>query len=77
MVTTHWQEYDYSNPPEKKRDLWYYFEYVGVHQGRYYGDWCFAGEKGFLTGDVTHWCYVSDCPAKPDRPAGFKEPYTV
>lgn len=49
------------------RDLWYFFKHVGVHLGQYYGDWVFAGDNGFLTGDVTHWQY-SIGQEKPKRP---------
>lgn len=47
--------------PEEGRVLWYFFEYVGVHKGQYYGkedglDY-FAGDSGVLGGDVTHWQY--------------------
>ena len=44
--------------PEEGQAVWYYFEVVGVHPGRYYktddGD-TFVGVRGFLTDDVTHW----------------------
>jgi hypothetical protein len=51
-----WIEY-IKQKPEQNRDLWYYFDVVGVHHGQYHGDWLFAGQRGFLTGDVTHWQY--------------------
>lgn len=65
---TTWIKYE-EQKPKKNRDLWYYFEHVGVHRGKYYGDWLFAGSNGFLTGDVTHWQYDDgqDKPIKPEE----------
>ena len=45
--------------PKLNQDVFYYFEIVGVHQGKYLGE-CeigsvFGGDTGFLSGDVTHW----------------------
>ena len=44
--------------PEEGQEVWYYFDVVGVHCGRYHlsedGD-LFIGLNGFLTDDVTHW----------------------
>lgn len=57
--------------PEKGRRLLYYFEGTGVWLGFYYGrdeeypcdnNHVFGSESGFLTGDVTHWCYMPDYP---------------
>jgi hypothetical protein len=59
-MSNNWIEYvwnDESTHPEQNKKLWYFFDFVGVHQGQYYGDWTFAGDKGFLGGDVTHWQY--------------------
>lgn len=61
-----WIEYSKERPMQD-RDLWYFFKHVGVHLGQYYGDWVFAGDNGFLTGDVTHWQY-SIGQEKPKRP---------
>lgn len=46
--------------PEVGQDVYYYFECVGVHLGKFYGGekphlYRFANSKGWLTGDVTHW----------------------
>ncbi len=55
--------------PEKERLLFYFFDGVGVHAGKYDGievDYCpetghvFGGANGWLTGDVTHWMYVPE-----------------
>ena len=48
---------DETTHPVRGKRLWYYFDFVGVHLGQYYGDWLFAGDKGFLGDDVTHWQY--------------------
>ena len=53
--------------PEEGKSLLYFFEGVGVWTGFYYGrnecypdsnNHVFGCESGFLTGDVTHWCYI-------------------
>ena len=53
--------------PEEGRRLLYFFECTGVSVGFYYGrdeeypcsnDHVFGSNTGFLTGDVTHWCYI-------------------
>ena len=58
--------------PEKGRRLLYFFEGTGAWLGFYYGldeEYCsktghvFGSQHGFLTGDVTHWCYI---PAYPE-----------
>lgn len=67
-----WIKYDYNDPntkPEKGHPLYYYFDYVGVHLGQYYGEWTFASPNGFLTGDVTHWQYDEGQPV-PEKPQG-------
>lgn len=56
--------------PEEGRDLWYFFEIVGVHKGQYYGSWTFASDNGFLNGDVTHWQYDTG-QEKPLPPKGY------
>ena len=71
-MSNDWIKYVFDDPsthPEKNRPLWYYFEYVGVHLGQYYGDWTFAGKNGFLGEDVTHWQYDAgqDKPLPPNR----------
>jgi len=43
--------------PKQDKDLYYFFDVVGVHSGRYYGGDTFQGRRGFLNGDVTHWQY--------------------
>ena len=57
--------------PLKRKKLLYYFEGVGTWLGFYLGrdekypadnDHIFGSESGFLTGDVTHWCYMPDYP---------------
>lgn len=53
-----WIEYDPSDlatHPKYGQDVVYFFDRVGVHVGKYGGDWLFYSDKGFLTGDVTHW----------------------
>ncbi len=65
-----WIEYS-KQKPEEGKDLWYFFDIVGVHKGQYYGDWLFASDKGFLQCDVTHWQYDVG-QDRPDRPEGFK-----
>lgn len=70
-----WIEFKYNDPdthPEEKKDLWYFFKYVGVHKGQYYGDWTFAGKSGFLGGDVTHWQYDNG-QEMPERPKGYEK----
>lgn len=57
--------------PKKDRDLWYFFEWVGVHKGQYWGNWVFTGDRGFLGGDVTHWQYDTG-QEEPSWPKGFK-----
>jgi hypothetical protein len=53
--------------PEEGKRLLYFFEGTGVWVGFYYGidkEYCsetghvFGGNVGFLTGDVTHYCYI-------------------
>ena len=53
--------------PEEGRRLLYFFEGTGVWVGFYYGrdesypssnNHVFGCEVGFLTGDVTHYCYI-------------------
>ena len=53
--------------PEEGKRLLYFFEGTGVWVGFYYGrdedypdsnNHVFASNVGFLTGDVTHWCYI-------------------
>jgi hypothetical protein len=69
-MNKNWIKYvwnDESTHPEQNRDLWYFFDFVGVHRGQYFGEWVFAGEKGFLGGDVTHWQY-DEGQDKPERP---------
>ena len=53
--------------PEEGKRLLYFFEGTGVWVGFYYGrdedypcsnNHVFASNAGFLTGDVTHWCYI-------------------
>lgn len=66
-----WIEYDYEDEgtkPEQGRPLWYYFDYTGVAHGEYYGEWCFAGQRGFLCGDVTHWQYGEETDERPAPP---------
>ncbi len=64
-----WVEYS-KQKPEQDKVLWYFFDVVGVHKGQYYGNSLFAGERGFLTGDVTHWQYDVG-QEKPDRPVSL------
>jgi hypothetical protein len=54
--------------PEQGRRLLYFFEGTGVWVGFYYGideEYCsktghvFGSNVGFLTGDVTHYCYIN------------------
>ena len=65
--------------PEKGRRLLYFFEGTGAWLGFYYGldeEYCsktghvFGSQHGFLTGDVTHWCYI---PAYPEGEEGRDE----
>ena len=53
--------------PEEGVRLLYFFEGTGVWTGFYYGrdedypdsnDHVFGSNAGFLTGDVTHYCYI-------------------
>ena len=53
--------------PKEGRRLLYFFEGIGVWTGFYYGkdksypdsnNHVFGSHAGFLTGDVTHWCYI-------------------
>jgi hypothetical protein len=62
--------------PEKGKRLLYFFEMTGAYLGFYFGiddEYCpetghvFGSQVGFLTGDVTHWCYM------PDYPEGFED----
>ena len=48
--------------PEEGQSVIYYFDVVGMHFGKYYGDNCFGGRSGFLTGDVTHWMPLPELP---------------
>jgi hypothetical protein len=65
--------------PEEGQAVIYFFEYVGVHRGKF--EWstieeayqsyklpCFYSSIGFLTGDVTHWMpdEGQDLPPKPE-----------
>ncbi len=54
--------------PQEGTPLWYYFEITGVSKGEYFGEWCFGGERGFLTGDVTHWRYHIEGESAPEKP---------
>jgi hypothetical protein len=60
--------YDEKNLPEVDSDVFYFFEFTGVSKGQYYGGNCFGGNRGFLTGDVTHWQYDvgQEIPARPE-----------
>lgn len=60
----------YEQEPEQDRNVWYFFEVVGVHRGQYYGDAMFGGPSGFLWHDVTHWQYDTG-QEKPERPEGM------
>ena len=60
-------EDDEQSFPEQGRRLLYFFEGTGVWVGFYYGrdeeypcsnDHVFGSNAGFLTGDVTHYCYI-------------------
>ena len=53
--------------PEEGKRLLYFFEGTGVWTGFYYGrdesypdsnNHMFGSNAGFLTGDVTHYCYI-------------------
>lgn len=61
-----WIEF-YKQEPEQDRNVWYFFDVVGVHRGQYYGDAMFGGPSGFLWHDVTHWQYDTG-QEKPERP---------
>lgn len=65
-----WIKYS-EQKPEEGKDLWYFFDMVGVHKGQYYGDWLFGGKNGFLQYDVTHWQYDVG-QDRPERPEGFE-----
>ena len=54
--------------PEEGKRLLYFFEGTGAWVGFYYGrdeeypnsnNHVFGCEAGFLTGDVTDWCYIN------------------
>tara|TARA_Y100000361_G_scaffold74793_1_gene66160 strand:+ start:656 stop:955 length:300 start_codon:yes stop_codon:yes gene_type:complete len=54
--------------PEEGKRLLYFFEGTGVWVGFYYGrdesypssnNHVFGSNAGFLTGDVTHYCYIN------------------
>ena len=70
---TNWIEYS-KQKPEEGKDLWYFFDIVGVHKGQYYGCGEFAGDKGFLRYDVTHWQYDVG-QDRPERPTDTKQFY--
>ena len=63
---TNWIEYS-KQKPEEGKDLWYFFDIVGVHKGQYGGDGLFGGKNGFLQYDVTHWQYDVG-QDRPERP---------
>ena len=53
--------------PEEGKRLLYFFEGTGVWVGFYFGrdeeypdpnNHLFGSDAGYLTGDVTHWCYI-------------------
>ena len=57
--------------PEKGKRLLYFHDMTGTSLGFYFGrdeqypcdnDHVFGGQFGFLTGDVSHWCYMPDYP---------------
>ena len=57
--------------PKLNQDVYYYFDIVGVHQGKYFGE-CeigsvFGGDHGVLSGDVTHWQPYAE-QERPKRP---------
>jgi hypothetical protein len=59
--------------PEEGQKVIYFFEYVGIHIGKFmkdkdnigcpYGN-TFYGKSGFLTDDVTHWMPLPEPPEK-------------
>jgi hypothetical protein len=49
-----WIKHSDQQPGEGEAVI-YFFDMVGVHRGHYDGQDCYYGERGFLTGDVTHW----------------------
>jgi hypothetical protein len=66
--------------PDVGQAVWYYFEFVGVWPGKYFGmceiwegaqecgeDHHFGGDHGNLVGDVTHWMPLTD--TKPNIPS--------
>jgi hypothetical protein len=62
--------------PEEERLVLYFHDMTGTNLGFYFGrdedypssnDHVFGGNFGWLTGDVTHWCYI------PDYPEGFED----
>jgi hypothetical protein len=62
--------------PEQERLVIYFFDMTGTSLGFYFGrdedypssnNHVFGGNFGWLTGDVTHWCYI------PDYPEGFED----
>ena len=62
--------------PEQERLVIYFHDMTGAGLGFYFGrdkeypsdnDHVFGGNFGWLTGDVTHWCYI------PDYPEGFED----
>ena len=75
MILMKWEKIDNSTPQKGKR-LLYFHDRTGVSLGFYFGidgEYCsetghvFGGQFGFLTGDVSHWCYM------PDYPEGFED----
>jgi hypothetical protein len=50
--------------PEEDESVWYYFEETGVNYGRYVGDHTYAGRRGFLYNDVSHWMVAPEAPLR-------------
>lgn len=67
---TEWNRFS-KQEPEQDRNLWYFFDVVGVHRGQYYGDATFGGASGFLKNDVTHWQYDVG-QEKPEPPEAYR-----
>ena len=65
-MKTNWISVD-DKMPEVGQNVWYYFDIVGCHRGKFKGYYeddddgvrldmhIFANDYGFLTGDVTYW----------------------